>query len=71
MARESEYKQVKLYLIKYGGMSDELAQRNADKINRASRVYKNIPMIIQKCANWGVDARDLTLTDLHLAIQLS
>lgn len=53
MERESGFKQVKRYLKKYGGMSDELAQKNADKINRASRVYKQIPTIIQNCVSWA------------------
>ena len=67
----SNMKQVKTYLKKVLLMKEHQAQTNADKINLACRVSKNLEGIVSNCAKSGVDIRDLSLKELSLAINLS
>ena len=55
MEFESNIKQVKTYLKKVLLMKEHQAQTNADKINLACRVYKNLDEIANNCTNSGVD----------------
>ena len=72
MQRESGYKQLKRYLTSECGMSDAIAQHNADKYNEGSRIYNKFPLIVNNCARChGIDIRDLTLKELSLAINMS
>ena len=72
MQRESGYKQLKRYLTLECGMSDAIAQHNADKYNEGSRIYNKFPLIVNNCARChGIDIRDLTLKELSLAINMT
>ena len=72
MQRESGYKQLKRYLTTEYGMSEAIAQHNADKYNEGSRIYNKFPLIVNNCAQChGIDIRDLTIKELSLAINMS
>ena len=67
----SNMKQVKTYLKKVLLMKEYRAQTNADKINLACRVSKNLNKIVNNCTKSGVDIRDLSLKELSLTLTLS